>query len=231
MTPINLGNSVETAQWENETELRAYPFSPECSVEYPVGVVSDLSIMVDSRVGRDVYMRLCSMHVGSGMVSVSFSDGRSFLVCTVPRGEFVPYMPYRMSAVSGVCGGMCSFGDIDFSHGFTMKFGGSGPHVLDTLVSRVPIGRLKRFVDDVSGNSVSGDVVLDVPVDVLASKKDDGSSHSSGIVLSMSDDLDSRITSPCESSDTGLKVGETSPILSVNGLTPDKDGRIALVFS
>ena len=219
MRPINLGNTVAVAQWENENEFASFPFESHSEAD---GVVSDLSVFVS---GTDAPMRLASVHVGPAMVSVSLSDGSNCLACTVSSSAFEPYRPYVMSSVSGSASGVCSFGDVDFSSPVFRKFGGSGPAVLETLVTRIDAGRLLEFVDDDSGESVSGDVEIRLPAGASCSRTDDG------IEISMNESLDDLVVSPCDSKDGELRAGELSPIRSINGLSPDSSGRIAVVFS
>jgi hypothetical protein len=226
MNPINLGNSISTIQWENENELRWYPFEPGSSGSRSSRIVSDLSIMTDDQ--RSEKFRMWSAHVGPGVVSVSFSDGASAAVCTVPREEFEAYRPYPLLRVSGVCGGMCSFGEVDFDDPFTEKLGGDGPAVLDTVVCRVHIGRLKGFVDDQSGMVATGDVELIFPSDTVVTESEP-TPGVGRIEVGLSKSLDGALVSPCDSGDL-LYAGKLSPIRSINGVAPDSRGRLAIVF-
>lgn len=231
MNPVNLGNSVAELQWENENEGRFHPFESDQTVEFDRSVVVDLSVMVPYSESLPK-VRMTSMHVGPGLVSASFSDGTNAMVCSVPMASFEPYRPYTMRAVSGACGGMCTFGDVDPSSPVNAKFGDDGPAVLESVVSRIHVGELKRFVDDASGESVTGDVVIEFPtdatVDVGYTSEESGYQY---IRVGPSQALDDQIVSPCDSSDGELRAGETSPIRSINGVFPDANGRIALVFS
>lgn len=220
MNPINLGNSVSAVQWENENEIRSYPF--ESSDGVPDELFADLSI-VSFRGGG---YRLYSAHVGPGLVSVSLSNGSSALYCTVARSGFEAYRPYPLRSDGGSYG-MCSFGQVDFSSPFTAKFGLSGPRVIDTLVFELRQGRLSRFVDDNSGRSASGDVEFRFSKGIEVSV----SPYGGTLVASMSDELDDSVVSPCDSKDGRLRDGELSPIRSLNGVFPTKDGKIALVFA
>ena len=228
MRPVNLGNSVSTVQWENENEIRWYPFEQGASDLDAAGVVSDLSIMVNQ--DGPMSFRLGSVHVGPGMVSMSVSAGEYALVCTVLKADFEPYRPYPMTSVSGECGGMCSFGDVDFSNPFTRKFDGDGPLVLQTVVARVETGKLKGFKDDVSGKTISGEVEFRFPSDTIVKRENYVSDLDVGTIsVEMSSELNGRLVSPCDSQDR-LSAGKLSPIRSINGIEPDENGRIAVVF-
>lgn len=231
MRPMNLGSGVSRTQWENENETRAYPFLPETVPDgFPVGVVVDMSVVVTGESAPEV--RLSSVHVGPGMVSASVRGASFSAVCSVPRSGFEPYRPYPLSAVSGTCAGMCSFGDVDFSSPFTAKFGGSGPVLLGCLVAAVPTPRLLSFVDDASGDEVSGDVEIIVPSGLSVERSDDpgGGIRVQRLSLSMDDSLDRITTSPCEASKGEEYAGRVSPLRSINGVLPDGRGRIAVVF-
>jgi hypothetical protein len=230
MTPIDLGNSVSTIQWENENELRWYPFESGCSgFDSAIDVVSDISI-VSENLGTGVF-RLYSVYVGPEMVSVSFSDGTDVLVCTVQKDDFEPYKPYGMNSVSGSASGICSFGNIDFSKTVYAKPGNNGPIVLQTLVVRVDRGNLFGFKDDLTGDVLTGDVRFVFPsgADVTKGFTSHGYWEVQTFFVGLSSWMDENLVSDCDEKDN-LKPGDLSPIRSINGVKPDDHGRIALVF-
>lgn len=228
MKPINLGNDISTVQWENENEFRAYPFdSATCGADFPLGVVADMSIVHSD--GSSEF-RLTSLHVGPGMVSVSVSNGSALLVCTVGRSAFEPYRPYRMTAVGGdatiAVAGMCSFGDVSFDEMQTLKFP-EGPVVLGSLVTLIPSGKLKCFVDESTGEKATGSVGMSIPDDLSVSRSVSDGTQS--LTFTLTQQLDNAVTSPCASADI-LYADKVPPIKSINGVRPDSSGRIAVVF-
>jgi hypothetical protein len=101
--------------------------------------------------------------------------------------------------------------------------------VTETLVTRIDTGRLVEFVDDDSGLSVSGDVEVRIPTGASCSKSSDGGFDELSVSLSQS--LDDLVVSPCDTKDGGLRAGELSPVRSINGVSPDSSGTIAVVFA
>lgn len=246
MKPINLGNRIETLQWENGNELSPYPFAGyteldgngnpvEKSVLEPElwGVVSDLSIFIVSgynqNVGSVPPFKLSSIHVGPGLVSMSVSNGKNTLVCSVPKSDFEPYCPYPMTSVGSEnpCSGMCTFGDV-FSRPPVFRRWKDGPIVMDSLVYPYRSNFISSFVDSVTGEEATGHVVFKLPTGVSAERVDRGPSYGDHIRLLTDGRYDDLIVSPCDDSDA--YAGFLPRITNINGVTPNERGEIAIIL-
>lgn len=237
-----------SAQWEGGNSSRRYPLADDAGSDgIPDWFLSDACVVVPGHSMSDVsdsascLVRVVSAHASRHMVSVSMetvgaAEMGGACVCTVTAGSFEPYKPYRLEPVhgSGLCGTV-SFGDAMSpwaAHG-TWK-----PRMCllaPEAVVRVPVGRLMRFVDDITGESASGDVrfIAHKGISVSGHSPQPGSSAYEGEVwaeLSLDDDLSRAIVPPCDAS-SGFFDGKVRPIRSINGVRPDKYGRIALVLN
>ena len=232
-------------QWENRNELRKHPFDPAATLvaddgtEMPAGVISDIHLSY----GGSGVPHVSCVHVGP-LVSVSVAfDGSAALYANVPLSEFEPYRPYPLHPFNGVSGasGFVSFGDVPAMAKYKAgdepvvwrfsSFAQSG--ILPTLVVRVPGGQLLSFVDDRTGESVSGDVVLKVP-DGISFSTEKGET-SAGVpadvaTFEISDELNERLKTDCDA-DGLASVKKIQPIRSFNFVRPNSDGEIAIILN
>ena len=243
-------SDLANVQFENENELRKYPFSDGSSLadmfgrEVPLDLVSDVHFSVG--VGADDVsflpeeaggmfkelalptVKLASAHLSPYMVSVCFRSkmgGRTdALSVTVKAEDFTPYFPYRMEPLlwsSGI-GGFVSFGNLKFPD-FPETYFLDNAEVHPCCVSAVRRNSLTAFVDPRSGEKVSGDVEIAFSEHIAA--KRDGSAYS----LSLEEGSGDALMSECLKSG-GMDSCGATPITSINGVRPDPDGNIVIWF-
>lgn len=234
---------LDAPQFENVNALRAYPFADGSSLvdkfgrELPRDVVVDVSLVVPSELDNPESgfshaevnsAKLVSAHLSRQMISVCFLSTCSGSVCamsvSVSRNSFRPYFPYRLDRLSGSedCGGIVTFGDFEFPENPETYFFETA-HVHPCCCASVRPSRLRRFVDMRSGESVEGDVEIAFSGHVIAEK--DGSS----VRLSLESGSEKELASSCAFAAENDICGAT-PIMSINGIRPDRDGNIVILF-
>ena len=236
-------------QWENGNEFRRYPLADDADMschdgsQLPNRFLTDAMVVVGKPAdsikpaSSDEYGRqeppvvVSCAHVGPGMVSVGLSCGDGSAVCTVPMGKFEPYTPYQLvdtSRGSSTVSGFVSFGDVSRLDGpFTWR--PVDCRLNDSAVVRVPVSRFEGFLDPKTGNVASGNIEIDVPSSMGASVSDT-KNGSQILSLDLGVDLDEAVKSPCESSEGDARAGDTGHLRSINGILPDENGVIAVVF-
>ena len=238
-------SDMASAQFENVNSLRSYPFSDISDLVsndgkiVPSDVIVDLHIVVpsssfdssgESSFGNEMsepVVRMTSLHLSSSMVSacfVSFSGNEKNAVSViVSRETFVPYMPYRLEKLAGSSdiGGIVTFGDFEFPGVPETYFMDAVVH--PCCVSSANPPRLRKFIDPRSGESVSGDVSMSFTGYVGVSKT--GNSFH----LSLEKGAEEELSSECAKA-TGAGACGATPISSINGVRPDKNGNIVLWF-
>ena len=233
------------AQFENTNALRFYPFVEGCSLVDRTGrelsrdVIVDVHMVVPADMECDEscdagdrsstpVVRLSSVHLSPFMVSACFrSEFRGAiraLSVTVERGNFSPYKPYRMEKLAGSedIGGVVTFGDIDFP-GFPETFFMDDAEINPCCISVAKPARLRKIVDLRSGNYVAGDVRMAFSRHIVSEKN--GKTYS----LSLEDGSAEELASECNQV-AGLEMCGATPIKTINGIKPDKDGNIVLWF-
>ena len=224
------------AQFENTNSLRAYPFVEGCSLcdrdgkELSRDVVVDVHLFVpavgDVPSNPDVY--LDSVHLSQAMVSVCFKSGfggvTNALSVTVARENFEPYRPYRLQKLAGVedMGGIVTFGDIEFP-GFPETYFLDGASVHPCCVAVAKPAELRSIVDERSGESLRGNVKIDFSDHILSER------NGKDFRLYLEDGSYEELASECVQV-TGLDACGATPINSINGVRPDRDGNIVLWF-
>lgn len=239
---------MASAQFENENALRMYPFEIGSSLvdkngkELSRDAIVDLHLFVPATLGdpseiihadMDDLPRvsLSSFHVSNHMVSACFRCGSASLSVTVSRDSFRPYFPYMLEKLAGSedAGGVVTFGDIDFpgfpeTYFFRDRFDGDvGVIVHPCCVSAAKPASLRSFVDQRSGDRLSGDVEIDFTGYVKSEKS--GKSFR----LSLEEGADAELASECAKASGADACGAT-PIVSINGVKPDENGNIVLWF-
>jgi hypothetical protein len=179
-----------------------------------------------------------SAYIGPGLISMSLSDEIGPLcVCSVPLSEYEQYAPVRMEGFPGRdAAGVCSFGvdPSSYDNPLLLKFN-PGVKIAVAACHHVRLGMLKKFVDEVSGQSVSGDVSLELGPGLSAflfpfemTSGDEKLSFPCARIF-MEKELGDNMVSPCvKKYDEDLEWEK--PISSINGIAPDCDGKFAIVF-
>ena len=237
-------SEISAAQFENVNSLRSYPFEDGGALASRDGKVLPHDVIVDMHVvvpasfrkmsGSDgaqgvtmPVVRMKSVHMSQSMVSACFvsSDGnkKDAVSVTVSRGNFVPYMPYRLEKLAGSSniGGIVTFGNFEFPGRPETYFLDAKVH--PCCVSALNPPGLTRFVDLRSGDSVSGDA--EMSFSGYIGSRMDGKSFELSLESGAAEDL----VSDCVKS-AGADACGATPISSINGVRPDEDGNIVLWF-
>lgn len=218
----------EAVQFENANELRKYPLSEAATCvddsgrPFPDNIVVDLSI---ASVSELPHLRVSSVHVGPGLVSISFSDDNG-AVATATAVDPSDYEPVGLDPLRDGVSGHVVFGRFDRSSRSTYRFSSAAQSAVhEFCVFEFPVAGVKAFVDDMSGGSATGDVVFDFGRYVDARMSGDGST----VVLSLSDSLARTLDTGCVPTD--LNTSCLAPVIqTINGVEPDSNGEIAIVF-
>lgn len=219
-------------QFENANEGRSYPFADNAVLKTVDGttlgdhVVADMHLVVP----RGVEAYLSSVYISEHLISVCVrivEDGASIaaLSCMVSADRFEPYVPYRLEKSTGGqdIGGIVTFGAIDLeADRGTYRFKNGVPLADAALVKYVP-AKLRRFIDDRTGESLSGDVDIEFSGYVETSKTGDG------VKLSLSPGAEKALLSKCDRGRSDNPCGAT-PVASINGVLPDDKKRIVIWF-
>lgn len=232
-------------QWENRNELRRHPFEQSATLvsddgaRMPHGIVADIHL---SYGGTGLPYASC-VHVGPVVsIAVAFSDaGSPLLHLSIPFDEIEPYRPYPMLPFSDSSGaaGLVSFGNVSDLAKYrddptTWRFSSADQSgILPTCVLRVPGGQLLSFVDDRTGETVSGDVVIRVPDGISVSKSEgatDAGVPAAVASFSLSDALNERLKTDCDA-DGLASVKRIQPIRSFNFVRPNEKGEIAIILN
>lgn len=220
----------EGIQFENANELRRYPLSEDATCVDDTGVPLPDNVLVDMSVASFRALpglRVSSVHVGPGLVSVSLSDDSGAVAtATVVAAAFEPYAPVALDSLRDGVSGYVSFGEIDRTSRAMYRFSTEAQSAVHPFcVFEFPGAGVIEFVDDSSGERVSGDVVFDFGRYIDAHVESDG--HT--VVLDLSDGMARTMDTGCVPTD--LNTSCTAPVIqTINGVEPDSDGEIAIVF-
>lgn len=214
-------------QWENGNSFSRFPFADDCPLPegFPLEAIVDTCVVSPRTIdGPDEKpIVLGCLYIGPAIASVMFYAGDTpILAARVLRSTFEPFSPVRMESLVPGYSGSLSFGDMEF--GQPRMYRCRIP-LADSVVLHPVVGRLHSFIDPSRGTTATGDVGLDIPASVTASLVEEG--HQSTVRLVLSDEGRAELASECQGEDTARPV----PIKTINGLAPDKDGRIAIVFA
>lgn len=215
--------NVSTIQWENENSGTAYPFEDDT---LPAGFPTDLVVDACICIPTSIPLRpaLSCVHTGPSFVSATVTlDGKVALFVSVAKSKFVPFSPVLMESSMYGVSGMITFGNVMFDRIMTER----GNYVFsESAVVRPIIGRLYRFKDSETNETAKGYVGFELQDGVSVSLRE--ANNVSLLSFSTSDDIRKEVLTPCAKSDITNRSPE--PIRSINGVKPDKDGRIAIVF-
>ena len=230
LSAMQLGNAGEVSRYPFEDDFQAVSASGDA---LPDWAVVDAFFCARDGVGSAAKVLLTGFHAGPGLVSAVFSSGSGDpALCSVPRSSFEPYRPFPAVDSSGVLRGSCSFGDVYAAlqasgrTSFTLKFPDGVP-LLGSLVAHLPAPGVTKFVDDISGSEVSGDVVMDMPDGLSAEEEGPGR-----VRLSASPALAELVEYPCYRRWNSEEfVNSKRPIRSINGTPVGRSGVFHIVFT
>ena len=228
--PGQSGASLERSQWESGNASVRFPFADDSGPEdYPFDVIVDACVVLPSEeFPSESRVYVGCLHIGPGMASAMvYADGEPILHCRVLKDSFEAFSPVVMEAVRPGCSGVMSFGDIrfdDYSSPITRR---EMVPLAESVVMRPVVGRLRKFVQPERGEEASGIVGIVVPDGVGMSMSEAG--DSSVISFSMDDAIRQTVMVRCNPVETPLSM--PMPISSVNGVQPDSQGRLAIVFA
>lgn len=219
-------------QFENANSLRSYPFAEDTELVStdgrtpPEGAIVDMHLMVP--VGGGLKAELASLHLSRSMVSACVrivADGstRGALSVAVGADNFKPYTPFRLEKLAGTedMGGIITFGDIELPHTPETYFF-SDVEVHQGCITGFDPPRLRSIFDPRSGESARGDVRI-VFSGYVDAKRD---GRSVKLVLGADGgELSSRCARELPLNGCGAE-----PIMSINNVRPDSEGRIVLWF-
>jgi hypothetical protein len=233
---IDYTNSVTSGliQFENVNEGRSYPFSDNAILEDDTGrilrdgVISDMHLVIP--IGLTAL--LSSVYISENMISVcikikSGSTVVSAMSCVIETKNFEPYIPYRLEKLTGSedVGGIVTFGIIDYqSDTGVYKFNTNDITFSDNVVSKYVPARLRKLIDDRTGESISGDVDIVFPSYVTSSKDATG-----GITLDPTNEARKELLSKCDLEVVSNPCGAT-PVEMINGVESDSKKRIVIWF-
>ena len=230
--PVFVDNAI--AQFENVNSLRGYPFEradslvDRCGRSLSQDVIVEVHMAVPATGSQIPRVKLSSVHLSPAMVSACFKsefEGKTrALAVTVAAGNFRPYMPYMLDRLYGSedIGGVVTVGDRDFP-GFPETYFFDDAVVHSCCVAAAKPAGLRSIVDRRTGEMLSGDVRMSFSSHIVSNK--DGKMFS----LSLEDGSANELASECVGGTSAGICGAT-PIKSINGVAPDKEGNIVLWF-
>ena len=239
--PVNLGNSTAVAQWENSHVSTRFPLADDAVLvadngkELPCDFLVDLAIYTD---GDPSSVVMTSAYIGPALLSVSFSDSLGpMCAATVLKSEYEQYAPVVLEAVNGRdVKGICAFGvrTDSMSEPSLFRFSNGVPVSMCTCF-QIDTGRVMEFIDERSGERLSGDIVLSLGAGLAAYMDGVDDVHVSlswpAAHIRMKPELRESVTSSCgEPENVESDIFKSPPIQSINGVAPDCNGTLAIVF-
>lgn len=221
-----LGNSVETEQWESGNSNVAFPFADDSLPEdFPRDAIVDALVVVPSSLAPSTgTVEVGSVHIGPSMASAFILvGGEPALYCNVMKATYEAFTPVVMTPVMPGVSGMITFGSLDFGDKRTYRL---NIPLSETAVVRPVVGRLEKFVQPEKGEEASGAVPFDLPDGVEVTVHEDG--HVSEMDFTADESVRRLVPLPCSEADSPKTM--TPPVRNINGVVPDKLGRIAIVF-
>lgn len=224
------GPGVSRSQWESGNISVRFPFADDTGPEgYPFELVVDACVVIPGfETPSTETVAIGCLHVGPALVSAMvYAGNEPVLCCSVPKSRFTPFTPYPMRTVRPGCSGMITFGDVWFDLYRAPMVRRDMVPLSDSAVIRPVVGRLAKFIQPERGEEASGIVGLVVPDGVGIKMNEDG--HVSTLSFSLSGVARDNVTVACDMSKTPLSM--PVPVSSINGVRPDRLGRIAIVFA
>lgn len=220
-------------QFENANEGKSYPFADNTTLMSDSGRVLDDSVVTDLHLAIPMQAEayLSSVYISDVMISICFKIDQedetvSALSCTIKASEFEPYTPYRLEPLTGCedVGGIVTFGAIDFkSESGAYRFSTNVVRLADSVVSKYAPAKLRKIIDDRTGESVTGNINLDFTSYIQAIKESDG------IKLNLTKGANDALLSDCDKNVDENPCG-TTPIETINGVAADSKKRIVIWF-
>lgn len=152
--------------------------------------------------------------------------GTDAVSVVIKASEFEPYRPYRLEPVSGSedFGGAITFGQFELPDTpESYRFFCCAAKVDECALARYEPSGVRRFVDPRTGNSISGDVRIAFSAHVRSQRE------GNGVRLSLDDASRQELLSDCDRNRPANACGAI-PIETINGISPDDEGRIAIWF-
>ena len=239
--PVNLGNSTAVAQWENSHISTRFPLADDASLvsdggkELPCDFLVDLAIYTD---GDPKSVKMTSAYIGPALLSVSFSDSSGpICAATVLKSDYEQYAPVVLTPVAGRdVGGMCAFGirEDSMSEPSLFRFS-KGVSVSLCSCFKLDTGRVMSFIDERNGEKLSGDIVISLGAGLAAYMDGVDDDHMTlswpAAHIRMKPELRESVTSSCgEPENVESDVFKSPPIQAINGVAPDCNGTLAIVF-
>ena len=199
--------------------------------EFPQDAIVDVHISIPFNAACPI-VKLSSAYISDSLISVCFThesetNGNKSVIALsaiVSKSSFSPYTPIRLENVTGVdgAGGIVTFGDVTFNS-LPEQYSFNSVIVHPCCVLAVNQPNVKRFIDNRSGDSISGDASISFSNYIVAQKSSDG------ISLKLKDGAAATLASECSKA-TGYNICGSTPVKSINGVKPDSDGNIVLWF-
>ena len=221
-----LGNSVETEQWESGNSNVAFPFADDSLPDgFPRDAIVDALVVVPSSLmPSTVTVKVGAVHIGPSMASAFILvGGRPALYCNVLKESYEAFSPRAMTSVMPGVSGMITFGNLDFGEKRTYRL---DIPLSETAVIRPVVGRLEKFIQPEKGAETSGMVPFELPEGIEVSVVESG--HVS--TMNFTADESIRRLGPLPCSETDSPKTMVPPVRNINGVVPDRLGRIAVVF-
>lgn len=224
------GNIVEQNQWESGNSMVSYPFADDSvPKDFPTNLIVDACIVVpytkDSIDKSNSTVELTYFHESDIMVSIMISiDGTPSLHAKVLKEYYKEFSPIKLESLDGKCSGMITFGSIRFDRIITIR---TKIPFSESVIVRPVVGRLEKFVQHERDSEISGDIGIELPLGINMSISEEG--DTSTIQFTASKDIRESVPAPCSNTDPISTM--PVPISSINGIRPDKEGRIAIVFA
>lgn len=225
--------------WLNRNAARAYPLREDGAVvsentfwRIPTGLIVDLFVVAPGAI--DVC--ITAITVTSRIVSVVIGDpatGDSLATASAVLGEGTPYVRKDLTAIAAGVSGSITFGPLvaDGAHGWGPEdhgqhlFGVKTPLETRCVMNPgpFPITALSPRRHDVMNGLVT--LAGNDQVTIGLSTGDDDGDPVSLISIDLTDPAG--FVSPCETRESPCQC-RSMPVLSINGVLPDANGRITL---
>lgn len=229
----SMGVSVEQPQWESGNTSVRFPFAEDISFAdcpgYPFDSIVDACVVLPSEGSPSMeVVTVGCLHISRSMVSVMiYADDTPILHGVCLAAMFEPFTPVMLEPLRPGCSGCVSFGDIRFENVRTPIILKNKARLADSAILRPVVGRLRRFIQPERGEEATGIVGLEVPDGVILDHQDTG--HVSLIGFSLTDAGRETVKVSCNPAEPAPTM--SIPISSINGVHPDSQGRIAIVFA
>ena len=217
-------------QWENQNALRKYPLSDlatcvdDSGEKLDPGIVTGVSIISFRHLSNP---RLAGLYIGEDIVSAIFADD------TGPLGQATATLPLAdrtvaLSPMDPRVSGSVEFGSDDSFMPCSLRFSTAAQSAILPFCSiEVPDGGVTGIVDSKNGTSHTGDLAFNFGNGVVVSVEK--TTNGGTVTLSPSDSIARSISTGCVPTD--LDTSCIAPVIrTFNGVKPDEDGAIALVF-